>query len=78
MGIGAGKSAAVRAKLEELFASGLMEREILDYRAWAEFSKLGETAAIGSLDEFMASDMSRIRNKAAYFMGICKKHVNLS
>ena len=35
------------------------------HRAWAEFSKLSEIAAIGCLDEFMASDMSRIRNKAA-------------
>ena len=34
-------------------------------RACAEFAKLSEPDAINCLDEFMASDMSRIRNKAA-------------
>ena len=34
-------------------------------RAWAEFSKLKEAEALGCLTEFMASDMTRIRNKAA-------------
>lgn len=42
-------------------------------RAWSEFSKLREADAISALEEFMASDQTRIRNKAAYFMGICKK-----
>ena len=42
-------------------------------RAWGEFSKLSEGEALAALDEFGAADMSRIRNKAAYFMGICKK-----
>jgi len=76
--VGPGEAASspqVRAKIEALMAAGIMPREALDFRAWGEFSKLGEAEAMGALDEFAASDMSRIRNKAAYFMGICKRHV---
>ena len=91
----AANSTRVRARLEEMFASGAMPRETMDFRfqalqldrsdlifgladgtrdrAWGEFSKLGEEEGLAALDEFIASDMSRIRNKAAYFMGICKK-----
>lgn len=52
---------------------GKFDRSALDQRALTTLLQLDEVTACVVIDEIEQTDLSRIRNFAAYFMGICNK-----
>ena len=59
--------------LAECYASGVCRPGELDDRVLQGLAALQEADGIAALGEFMRSDMSKIRNKSAYFSGVISR-----
>ena len=71
-----GLAYGIQAKIEGLFNSGLLQRNELDARCFMELRKLPEYTAVEVVDTFCESDLSDIRDKTAFFLGIVKRFQN--
>mmetsp|Transcript_20441 Transcript_20441/g.24542 ORF Transcript_20441/g.24542 Transcript_20441/m.24542 type:complete len:554 (-) Transcript_20441:1898-3559(-) len=60
--------------LDSHMQKGLYERHWFDSRAVDALRRLRPEEAIELLEELANTDLNRIRNFAAYFMGMCKKY----
>mmetsp|Transcript_24056 Transcript_24056/g.78301 ORF Transcript_24056/g.78301 Transcript_24056/m.78301 type:complete len:282 (+) Transcript_24056:3-848(+) len=65
----------VRAKIEAGVMNQAFTMEQFDYRAINTVNKLSPDEAIAAIDEILQTDLSRLRNFSAYFMGICNKYL---
>ncbi len=63
----------VQVLLAECYASGACRPGELDDRVLQGLAALREADGIAALGEFMRSDMSKIRNKSAYFSGVISR-----
>ena len=70
---GGGLSPKVEAKLEELYGSGRLERTDLDARCLDELKMLSETSGLEVIAKFCEADLSTIKSKGGFFMGIIKR-----
>ena len=72
----AGLPYLVQAKLETLFTAGLLRRTELDAKCYMELRSLPEVVALEVLDKFCETNLTEIRNKTAFFLGIVKRFRN--
>ena len=63
----------VQGLLAECYASGACRPGELDDRVLQGLAALREADGIAALKKFMRSDMSKIRNKSAYFSGVISR-----
>jgi len=66
----------IQTKLENLFSTSLIQRAELDAKCFMELRQLPEHMAIEVVDKFCESNLSDIRNKTAFFLGIVKRFKN--
>jgi hypothetical protein len=66
----------VYQRIADAVNRGKFDRSALDQRAMNTMMQLDEATACTVIDEIEGTDSSRIRNFAAYFMGICNKFLN--
>eukprot|EP00899_Mesostigma_viride_P025593 jgi/Mesvir1/6218/Mv00898-RA.1 len=66
---------AVADRLQRMVRDGSVDLPKLDVRALETFARLSPGEAMDMLDELSRSDINRIRNYSAYFMGMCNSHL---
>jgi Heterogeneous nuclear ribonucleoprotein Q acidic domain len=59
---------------QALVAQGLIDAGEIDERLGDALSRLKEEDAISALDEYAVCDLSRVRSKGAYLMGLVKRY----
>eukprot|EP00281_Chroomonas_sp_CCMP1168_P026526 CAMPEP_0206228906 /NCGR_PEP_ID=MMETSP0047_2-20121206/9414_1 /ASSEMBLY_ACC=CAM_ASM_000192 /TAXON_ID=195065 /ORGANISM="Chroomonas mesostigmatica_cf, Strain CCMP1168" /LENGTH=394 /DNA_ID=CAMNT_0053652171 /DNA_START=2417 /DNA_END=3599 /DNA_ORIENTATION=+ len=69
-------SYTIQTKLESLFSTGLISRTELDAKCYTELRYLSEQTANDIVDKFCEANLSEIRNKTAFFLGIVKRMKN--
>ncbi len=67
-------AASVDAALAALFAGGTVVPDQIDSRALEYLRSLPEHVAVASITELGAANLTAVRNVAAYFKNICKRH----
>jgi hypothetical protein len=68
-----GMKASVQTLLNDCYALGACRHGELDDRVLQALASLREADGIQALGEFMRADMSKIRNKSAYFSGVVSR-----
>ena len=68
-----GMKASVQSLLNDCYALGACRHGELDDRVLQALASLREADGIQALGEFMRADMSKIRNKSAYFSGVVSR-----
>ena len=66
----------IQSKLENLFSTNMVQRHELDAKCFMELRNLPEHMATEVVDKFCESNLSDIRNKTAFFLGIVKRFKN--
>lgn len=66
----------IQTKLENLFNTSLIQRTELDAKCFMELRQLPEHIAVEVVDKFCESNLTDIRNKTAFFLGIVKRFKN--
>jgi hypothetical protein len=74
----AAAAAAVDAALAALFARGAVAAEQIDQRAIEYLHSLPEHVALAAVAELGAANLTTVRNVAAYFKGICRRHAQMA
>jgi len=64
---------AVQAKLDSLYSSGALTHGVLDQRCMDQLKTLSETSALEVVNKFAEADLSTIKSKGGFFMGIIKR-----
>eukprot|EP00620_Florenciella_sp_RCC1587_P018755 CAMPEP_0182566470 /NCGR_PEP_ID=MMETSP1324-20130603/7933_1 /TAXON_ID=236786 /ORGANISM="Florenciella sp., Strain RCC1587" /LENGTH=268 /DNA_ID=CAMNT_0024780281 /DNA_START=233 /DNA_END=1035 /DNA_ORIENTATION=- len=64
---------AWEAKLAELIASGKIVKDELDDGAILQLKQVSEVVAMSCLDHFAETDLSTVRSKSAYLVGIIRR-----
>lgn len=64
-----GLGAAVQAKLNEIYSSGVCAPEDIDVKCLQDLQQIEEDVALSVLSQFAGYDLSQVRNKSAYLSG---------
>ncbi|CBN78989.1 conserved unknown protein [Ectocarpus siliculosus] len=70
----AGAPAKVQAGITDLIEKGIAMEWDIDVRVTNAFLGLTEEQGVEAIEEFASCDMTRIRNKSAYLMGLLKRY----
>jgi hypothetical protein len=74
----AAAAASVDAAMQALFARGALAAEQIDARAIEYLHSLPEHVALAAVAELGAANLTTVRNVAAYFKGICRRHAQMA
>ena len=64
---------SVQAKLDSMYSSGALTHGVLDQRCMDQLKSLSETSALEVVNKFGEADLSTIKSKGGFFMGIIKR-----